>query len=38
MSRPTSKVCHTCGKEKPIDAFGIRDKNCLSCREKIIEA
>lgn len=38
MSRPTSKVCHTCGEEKPIDAFAIRDKNCLLCREKIVEA
>lgn len=38
MSRPTTKVCHTCGETKPIDAFAIRDKNCLSCREEIIAA
>ena len=38
MPRPTTKVCHTCGKELPIDAYAIRDKNCLSCREEIIAA
>lgn len=38
MPRPTNKVCHTCGKEKPLDAYAIRDKNCFPCREKIIAA
>lgn len=38
MSRQKTKVCRTCGKEKPIDAFAIRDKNCLLCREEIVAA
>lgn len=38
MSRPTSKVCPTCGEEKPIDAFTIRNKVCESCRKEILAA
>lgn len=38
MPRRITKICHTCGQEKPIDAFAIRDKNCLSCREEIVAA
>lgn len=38
MPRPTTKVCHTCGQEKPLDAFAIRDKSCMPCCETIIAA
>lgn len=38
MPRPEMKVCHTCGKEKPLDAFAPRDKNCIPCREAIVAA
>lgn len=38
MSRQKTKVCRTCGEDKPIDAYATRDKVCLSCREKTVAA